>query len=405
MRDQDYYELTSDDAYTTDDSGYINDTEAHAYSHDAQNDDVELFLENQTSDYIAGFESKRKNRSDRSVKPERAPGGFDDYAASPPVEDSWRPAPPPNFEDDEEFMTQLANIRRDRPRRREQNPMPKPAVRVNSERRRRLHSPEELHETHEAQEHEVDTGYVQLPLEDEDYSTFRPRYDGPDIMAPTTGTRVKEPRPRGTVPTHRREQDNTDGTDTGNPLRYLLAIVFVGVLGLMAFLAMNNRNLRRDVEYYQAQIASMDDSTVALALMTVELEGYREDLRYYRGQVEGGRGQYNGAQVAESYVPGADYTQGYEQPGDEPYEGPAETYPPPGRPSDETPTQEAPPPPPPAPEPVIHIVQSGEVLSRIANLHFGSSTQHYVNLIAAANNLTDPGNIRIGQELVIPPRE
>jgi len=53
--------------------------------------------------------------------------------------------------------------------------------------------------------------------------------------------------------------------------------------------------------------------------------------------------------------------------------------------------------------PIIHIVQSGEMLSRIAYQYFGSSAQEYIDLIVTANRV-NPDEIRIGDELIIPLR-
>ena len=54
------------------------------------------------------------------------------------------------------------------------------------------------------------------------------------------------------------------------------------------------------------------------------------------------------------------------------------------------------------PEYIRHIVTTGQHLTRIAQIHYGYSTQARVNLIMQANNLTSP-DIFIGQELIIPP--
>lgn len=52
----------------------------------------------------------------------------------------------------------------------------------------------------------------------------------------------------------------------------------------------------------------------------------------------------------------------------------------------------------PTPTVTIYVVQAGDVLGAIAK-RFGTT----IEAIAAANGITDPDLIRIGQELIIPP--
>jgi len=382
VKNKEYFGFDGDEMYTTDEPEFMTDSEDNAGGNEMARHAVERFLEAETSDYTSSYETRKKERPERSERPERPKRPKRGQAIeAPPVpesmDDDWRPLAAPTFDDDDEFMTQLASVRKkDRPRRREPNPMPQPAVQVNKERRRAPSS-----------SGHPDGNTDWAPLEDEDFTTFRQRYSSNEVVSPPRATRVKEPRPRGSVPVHRREPDYPEGGD-GNPLRYLLAFMFVGILALMAFLALNNRNLRRDLDVYQAQAAAVNDNAVNLAQANLEINSYqalvtelRADITYLESQLE---------------------SMGYVQDGEEPYV-PEEA---PNRPTDETPPEEVPPPPPAEPEPVIHIVQSGDVLSRIANLHYGSSTQFYIDKIVNANPaLTNPNDIRIGQELVIPPRE
>ncbi|MCL2570918.1 MAG: LysM peptidoglycan-binding domain-containing protein [Defluviitaleaceae bacterium] len=344
---------------------------------------VGRFLDSEADDNPSGYDGRRKERP--------APRPLDPRDAEPTA-DTWRPTSPPNFEDDAEFLSQLANARRDRPRRgaREANPMPKPAVRVNAERRRR---------TPPHMEHYEASPDESAPMDDEDFSNFRNRYSAHDVISTPKETReketrVKEARDGGTVApiaVHRREAAASHSPSEGdgaNPLRYLLAIVLVGVLALMAFLAFNNRNLRRDLYAAQAQVNEADDSAGELERLNLELNGYRADLTEARVTIEDLEAQLG----AQGYASTTE---------DDPYAN-EET---PNRPNDET-TPEEPPQPPPTPDPVIHIVQPGEVLSRIANQHYGSSAQIYIDKIVAANDhLTNANAIQPGQELVIPPRE
>lgn len=51
-----------------------------------------------------------------------------------------------------------------------------------------------------------------------------------------------------------------------------------------------------------------------------------------------------------------------------------------------------------------YTVRSGDTLERIARRYYGSGTPEYINKIARANNLINPNRLRLGQRLVIPPK-
>ncbi len=72
-----------------------------------------------------------------------------------------------------------------------------------------------------------------------------------------------------------------------------------------------------------------------------------------------------------------------------------------------TPTPEAnetPEPTPEAPQPIEHTVSSGETLTSIATLYLppGSDPATFADQIAAANGITDPTSLAVGQVLTIP---
>jgi len=371
VRDSEYFGYNSDDTHN---DAYNIEHNADTHTNEMARNAVERFLEAETSDYISGYDSRRAERPDRT---ERSPG-FTGHHMEEHVDDAWCPPAPPDFSDDDEFMAQLANIRRERPRR-EMNPTPKPAVRVNTERRRRTPSPE-LHET--------DMDWA--PLEDKDVDAFRMRYSEDDIMSPPKEAMMKDSQPKGVVPAHRRDPDRPVSGGEPSPLRYLLAIVFVGVLFLMAFLAINNRNLRRDLDANQSQIARIEDNAEELERLRLEVSSLNATLTQYRAQANE---QQNEQPQAPDYPPDVEYA----YPPD--YEAPY-------RPTDETPPYDPQPTPPPQPEQVIHIVQPGEFLSHIARIHFNSHAQHYIDLIVAANDdIANANNIRVGQAIIIPPRE
>ncbi|MCL2362173.1 MAG: LysM peptidoglycan-binding domain-containing protein [Defluviitaleaceae bacterium] len=335
---------------------------------------VERFLESETSEYIAGYESRRRERPARLEREKRAPRAVSSsYVES--QDDAWHSSSPA-YDGDDEFMTQLANIRRDRPRRdTEHTPTPKPAVRVKEEHH---HTP--------AMTEWTDSD-VDWPQPEEDTYRYRPL--GEEAVISPREAYIKEPRPRGTVPVHRREPVRSDsGGDGPNPLRLMLAFMFVGVLILMAVLALNNRNLRRDIDTYRAQATRVDDNAVELQQANLTILEYRETIDEYRTRLEQQSSQLNAL--------------GHEQPEESnpPMEEDATHSPP----SSETSTAVEPTPPP-APEQVIHVIVSGDTLSRIANRHYGSSAQFYIDKIAAANNITNPALIQLGDELIIPPRE
>ena len=376
MRDQEYYDYQIDDVRvdTSHEKGYAVDGDTQDYGgHEGARSAVERFLESDTSDYLASYERRRRDRV--------VPPMLDEAPVSEPIEDAWRPTS--RYDEDEEYMSRLANARRERQRRREQTPGPTPAVRVNVDRPR------------SEVESDFENGVEWASLDDNDFNSFRQRYSGQHVLSEPREARIREPRPRGSVPLHRREPE--PAAEGANPLRYMLAFIFVGVLALMAFLAINNRTLRRDLESYQAQIARIEDNTAEMARMEFNNLNYQEQIAELEGQVTDMQQQL--------YALGHGVTTASVDDTDADASGAA------ARPStDETPvdndgagtaadtTTQAP-----AQQHVIHVVQQGDMLSRIAFAHFGSSAQAYVDKIVAANdNISNPNDIRVGQEVIIP---
>ena len=364
MRDSDYFDYNN---YGSEDmpEGAAHESisvDSNNYSvNEAARSATERFFESDPvpSDYVAAYERKRP--AARTPKAEEFHTGGD-----------WRTSS--RYDADEEYMTRLADARRARQLRKEKAPAPNPAVRVNVER-----------------EHtSYDDDWV--PPADEEFDTFRRRYTH-DILSPPSEAEV---RPRQKVPVYRDDVPPAIApaaahhAEGPSPLRYLLAIVFVGILGIMTFLVVNNRNLRRDLDEYQARFAQVEDNTADVARLNVDIVSYqqqvttlREDVARLELQL-----QHNGEDTEYTPSPPDDTI--------------AAARPPVEEDSDATTT---PPPSPPEPEQTTHRVQQGDTLSRIANIHFGSNAQHYVDLISAANNITNPNNIRIDDVLIIPPRE
>ena len=379
MRDKEYYDYQMDDIRvdTSHDTGYAVEDNTQDYGgHEGARSAVERFLESDTSDYISGYERRRRDR----IVPPR----LDEAPSVPePIEDTWRPTS--HYDEDEEYMSRLANARRERQRRREQNPIPTPAVRVNVDRPR------------SEVESDYESGVEWATLEDKDFNTFRQRYSGQHVLSEPREARIREPRPRGSVPLHRREPE--PAAEGASPLRYMLAFIFVGVLALMAFLAINNRTLRRDLEAYQAQIARIEDNTAEMSRLEFNNLNYQEQIAELEGQVTDMQQQLyalgHGVTTTSAEDTDADASGGTTNARPSTDETPVDNG---GGTADTTTQAQAP-----AQEHVIHVVQPGDMLSRIAFAHFGSSAQAYVDKIVAANdNISNPNDIRVGQEVIIP---
>ncbi len=51
-----------------------------------------------------------------------------------------------------------------------------------------------------------------------------------------------------------------------------------------------------------------------------------------------------------------------------------------------------------------YTVQNGDTLEQIARRHYGSGTPALIQKISRANNMTNPNALKVGQKLVIPPK-
>ena len=352
-------------------SDYHDYHDTNEYGNEMARSAVERFLEAETVDIPR----------DHRLAP-APPLGHEDFPDEgfPEYEDTRRPAP--KFNDDEEYMTRLADARRERQRRREQNPVPKPAVRVNVERPRRSH-PVVIEKPPADEEW--------APMPEEDFNSFRERYSDPHVMTPKENEAKTPERTR--KPAAKRASDAP--IDGPNPLRYMLAIIALGALVLMSFLAINNRNLRLDVARHEAAATSAGDYAADIARLRLDIDEYRAYIADLRSD--------NDAQAALLRELGHDSSAGYYD-YDYPYSSTEET---PSRPADEAGSDAEPPAQPPQQPPaqqVVHIVETGQFLSHVAFQHFGSSSLHYINLIVEANGLPSADTVYVGQELIIPPR-
>ena len=312
---------------------------------------VERLLKTETSEFVDGYDRRHSEHTPKT----------------PPA-------------DEKEYMERLAYARMERQRLKEQNPTPKPAVRVNTE-RKRAPAPSGYHEEAEW-----------APFETSGFDTFRNRYTADMISQPKEArmkaARAKEASP---PPVKKKRQQPASFVDNVSPLRYLLAFVFVGILALMAYMASNNRSLRRDLDEYQTRLARVEDNSADLARADIYAAGLNARIDYLENSLDEAESQLQALQAYLGHGVSEDpSTDDYQQSS--------------SRPADEAPTDLAPPPV--STNYVIHVVQPGEVLSRIARQHFGSNAQRYVDMIVEATpGLNNPNDIRVGQELIIPIRE
>ena len=361
------YELEHEDDIPNDErlheSDYSNYTDTYEYSDEMARSAVNRFIKSESGEATGDYDNMREINLPLQ----------DYHDEMPEPEATMRSSSTPHNKGEEEYMTRLADARKERQRRREQNPVPKPAVRVNVERPRRSH-PVVVQEPLAAAAEEAEWA----PMPEEDFNSFRERYSEPHVMAPRE---PKGERPRNAGAAKRREPDVPH--EGPSPLRYMLGIILIGMLALMAILAYSNRGLRLDLVRYQALAATANDNAAEITSLGLALDASQADNAALQAKLD------EMAALLEAGYPGGNDT-------DTPPDSP-------GRPGDGTPYVPATTPPPQAPAPVIHIVESGQILSRIALQHFGSSNQRYVDLIVNANdNLTNPNDIYIGQRLIIP---
>jgi len=277
------------------------------------------------------------------------------------------PSAASHHDGEEEYMTRLADARKERQRRREQNPVPRPAVRVNVERPRR---------SHPVVVNQPVTDEEMAPMAEEDFNSFRERYSEPHVMTPREVKTDDRTRNKNI-----KRLDSEPLAEGPSPIRYMLAVIAFGLLALIAVLSFSNRNLRLDRDRYQAMATNVDYYIGEATRLQLDLDASRAQNAAMAVQIEA-------LMAAGNNI------------ADDPYTPIDDTS---SRPSGEdgyVPT--APPQQPPPPAPAIHIVQRGDALSRIANQHFGSSAQRYIDLIVSANNLPNQDEIYIGQELTIP---
>ena len=302
--------------------------------------------------------------------------------------------------DDDDFLDALSKNRQARgdrsrpavaPKADKTNPAPRPAIRA------RVPVVREPVPSRRVDE-DVPTPTTSIS---DDVSSFKSRYSDRDALgtARDPGSPDREARtlhPVGAKPRTRTITPPPGNAFQGiNPLRWVALGSVIFVLVIMVVLTFNNSRLRRDL--YDLRAASENGTPTAAATpgngeaqtngtISDEVNDLNMQLAIYSERLEQANSNIG---VLEDFV----RTLGYDP--DHAFNPPAPDHePPPTAPDVE-----------PEPEPayVIHIVASGENLSRIAQLHYGSALERYWRLIAVENNIPAPyTGLQVNQPLRIP---
>jgi len=235
----------------------------------------------------------------------------------------------------------------------------------------------------------VKSRYLFLEEEDEDeFATFRQRYKERDKRpkAPPP-VQLREPEPEEERPSARRrrpakiEMDNFEEEAVGAALPAALRWAMIGLtavlLAMMAFLVYRTTILNRDLDDALAQIDGIPELHARLSSTTIELEAAQETISLLEAQ--------NLYLAGLTQVSASAATDGYEAAASDDSE-PAEAADVVDVPSGER----------------IHVVVSGDNLTRISRQFFGNDSPEYIQRIVVANNLSNPDDIAIGDRLVIP---
>ena len=164
-------------------------------------------------------------------------------------------------------------------------------------------------------------------------------------------------------------KDEAVGSAVPAPVRIAIIGVIITLLMVTAFLVWHNSVIARDLAEANELLLGVPAILQELSDTRIELETARENLTTAQAQI---------AQLAAL----------------------AATEEPPATPPNETPET------PEAPEVPggdrIHIVVPGDNLSRISRQFFGNDSPANIQRIVVANNIADPDNIPVGEQLVIP---
>jgi len=223
---------------------------------------------------------------------------------------------------------------------------------------------------------------------------FRERYNSKDLFSTgkNTDSVVESKKRRGEIlnatPQKHDKVKRRKSQGGINPVRVVIAGSVIGLLVLVVVVLVQMNSLRSRLNDAEALIYAGAGLTVEeIAYMEGELDIAQNLLVTYRTRIS----------RLEDFL----HEEGY----DPSYLQPRPNTPAPNQPitpnqngtTDTTITDDG------IFAPFYHEVQRGEILSRIAFRHFGSSNQIYVDHIVRENGLRDANNIVIGQQLRITP--
>lgn len=262
---------------------------------------------------------------------------------------------------------------RDTERRRQPNPDPKPAVRVNVPNERPV--PPEARIRKEPRN-------VPSPIEDE-WDNFRQRYNpGELISSPRSpGNRQR----RGPAPDRGGRGQEYYEVESVSPIRWIITAVAISVMVLMVFLVVRMSSMSNQLTDAQETIRQLEYTPPVETASPLEIQARDEQIAELRNEITRLRNLLMMANIdPDAPVPPPHLGENDPDSGDPTSPGAADTS---G--TDDFPRQ-------------ITVV-AGDSLSRIANRNYGTNAPEIINHIVAYNNLSNPNAIQVGQVLTLPP--
>jgi len=293
------------------------------------------------------------NDDDTSGEPSAFVSGFERAPHEPPKQTG----------EDDFFETGIREARAARERRRQPNPAPRPAVRATVPTQRRMAAPP-------PPRHDGDPTSMTPP--EDAYDTFRQRYNPGELISPARGG-----RPVRNVPpvqgSERRPAPQHYDEDAVNPLRYLLLFGVIVCLGVFIFLLVRLSSVRSDLADARATIQTMQDESERYHLTAEQRDHWYDE--YHRISLE-----HEYLQLRYAQLSGAGTTDpGTQQPGTGDSDQPTTTEPPTTEP----------------PFPRVHVLQQGQTVSAVAEIHYGRRDWLLVLHILSYNNLSEDAAARL----------
>ncbi|MCL2223712.1 MAG: LysM peptidoglycan-binding domain-containing protein [Defluviitaleaceae bacterium] len=260
---------------------------------------------------------------------------------------------------------------RDRNGRR-RNPSPKPAVRVNVPKERRVQEDQQEHAGDPNEPH---------PSPD-DLETFRRRYNSGELFSPPRNPNRPTRKDRNDVRTNRARSNDRDA-ETINPILVILSVAAILVLVIVSVLAFQLISMRGNFGEAEDRIAELEAQlTSQQAQHSSAMETLQNTATAQQTENANLRSILTELGIDPDHPPEADET---------------------SRPGTDIPVV---PPQPPEPEwPITHVIALGESISRIANRYFGNSSHATIEHIRATNNIANINNVQVGQVLTLTPME